>query len=229
MKCRKEDLLLYAVTDRSWLRGHTLYEQVQEALKGGITMLQLREKNLSQQELLEEALQMKRLCEEYHVPLIINDYPEIAKKAGADGVHIGQKDRDLCSTRAMLGPDKIIGVSARTVEQALLAQEQGADYLGVGAAFETGTKQDAEVIPLKRLAKICQAVSIPVVAIGGITKENLDRLKGSGISGIAVVSAVFAQKDIRQAVPRLKEQARRVVSSAAWDAGENGGFDGTIL
>ncbi len=210
LNCRKEDLLLYAVTDRRWLQGHTLYEQVQEALQGGITMLQLREKKLAEQEFLEEAVQMKRLCGRYHVPLIINDDPKIAQRADADGVHIGQEDLDLCSTRAILGPDKIIGVSARTVEQAVLAQEQGADYLGVGAVFQTGTKQDAKVISFERLAEICRSVTIPVVAIGGITEDNMDKLKSSGISGIAVVSAVFAQKDIRQVVKRLREKAMQV-------------------
>lgn len=214
MNGRKEDLLLYAVTDRRWLQGYTLYEQVCEVLQGGITMLQLREKKMAELEFLEEAVRMKRLCDQYHVPLIINDHPGIAKKAGADGVHIGQKDQDLCSTRALLGPDKIIGVSARTVEQAMLAQEQGADYLGVGAVFETGTKQDAQVIPLERLAEICQSVTIPVVAIGGITRENMGRLEGSGISGVAVVSAVFAQKNIRQSVRQLKEQVTQIIPQA---------------
>lgn len=210
MNCRKEDLLLYAVTDRSWLSGHTLYEQVEEALQGGVTMVQLREKKLTEREFLKEAVKMKELCARYHVPLIINDRVDIALMADADGVHIGQKDLDLCIARAMLGPDKIIGVSARTVQQAKLACEQGADYLGVGAVFPTGTKQDAEVISYQRLKEVCEAASIPAVAIGGITKNNLNGLIGSGISGIAVVSAVFAQQDIRSAANALREQLTKL-------------------
>lgn len=210
MNCRKEDLLLYAVTDRSWLSGRTLYEQVEEALQGGVTMVQLREKKLTEREFLKEAVKMKELCARYHVPLIINDRVDVAHKADADGVHIGQKDLDLCIARAMLGPDKIIGVSARTVQQAKLACEQGADYLGVGAVFPTGTKQDAEVISYERLKEVCEAASIPAVAIGGITKNNLNGLIGSGISGIAVVSAVFAQQDIRSAANALREQLTKL-------------------
>ena len=210
MNCRKEDLLLYAVTDRSWLSGHTLYEQVEEALLGGVTMVQLREKKLTEHEFLKEAVKMKELCARYHVPLIINDRVDIARKADADGVHIGQKDLDLCTARAGLGSDKIIGVSARTVEQAKLACEQGADYLGIGAVFPTGTKQDAEVISYERLREVCEAASIPAVAIGGITKDNLHRLFGSGISGIAVVSAVFAQQDIRSAASALREELAKL-------------------
>lgn len=210
MNCRKEDLLLYAVTDRSWLSGHTLYEQVEKALQGGVTMVQLREKKLTEHEFLEEAVKMKELCVRYHVPLIINDRVDIAHMADADGVHIGQKDTDLCTARAVLGPNKIIGVSARTVEQAKLACEQGADYLGIGAVFPTGTKQDAEVISYERLKEVCEAASIPAVAIGGITKNNLNCLFGSGISGIAVVSAVFAQQDIRSAANALREQLTKL-------------------
>lgn len=213
MNCDKKDLLLYAVTDRSWLNGRTLCEQAEEALQGGVTFLQLREKRLSGQELLKEAEAVKELCARYHVPFIINDSVELAKAVDADGVHIGQKDMDVPAARAVLGPDKIIGVSARTVEQARLAQEQGADYLGVGAVFPTGTKQDTEVISPVRLASVCRAVSIPAVAIGGITKDNLAELSGSGISGIAVVSALFAQPDIRKAAKELKERAKEII----WD------------
>lgn len=213
MNCDKKDLLLYAVTDRSWLNGRTLCEQAEEALQGGVTFLQLREKKLSGQELLKEAEAVKELCARYHVPFIINDSVELAKAVDADGVHIGQKDMDVPAARAVLGPDKIIGVSARTVEQARLAQEQGADYLGVGAVFPTGTKQDTEVISFAQLASVCRAVSVPAVAIGGITKDNLAELSGSGISGIAVVSALFAQPDIRKAAMELKEKAKEII----WD------------
>lgn len=211
MDCRKKELLLYAVTDRSWLNGSTLYGQVEQALQGGVTCVQLREKNRSRQELLEEAAEIKMLCARYQAAFIINDDVEAACIVGADGVHVGQKDTDVFTARAALGPDKIIGVSARTVEQAQLAQKQGADYLGVGAVFPTGTKQDAEVISFERLKEVCEAVTIPVVAIGGITKDNLPGLSGSGVSGIAVVSAIFAQPDIRQAAKELKERAKTLL------------------
>uniref|UniRef100_N2AED4 Thiamine-phosphate synthase n=1 Tax=Eubacterium plexicaudatum ASF492 TaxID=1235802 RepID=N2AED4_9FIRM len=206
MNGRKKELLLYAVTDRSWLCGRSLYEQVEEALQGGVTMVQLREKKMSGQAFLSEAEQMKELCAGYRTPLIINDEVEIARAVDADGVHVGQKDTQVRIARAMLGPDKIIGASARTVEQARIACAQGADYLGVGAVFPTGTKQDAEVISYERLTEVCKAVSVPVVAIGGITKDNMDSLFGSGISGIAVVSAIFAQPDIRGAANLLKQK-----------------------
>ncbi len=210
MNCSRKDLLLYAVTDRSWLNGRTLYEQAEEALKGGVTLLQLREKELSEQEFLEEAAEMKKLCARYHVPLIINDQVEIARKIDADGVHVGQSDMEASQARAVLGPHKIIGVSVKTVEQALLAQKQGADYLGCGAAFPTGTKQDTAVISHEQLRAVCEAVTIPVAAIGGITKDNLAGLKGCGISGIAVVSAIFAQKDIMLAAQELKKRAAEI-------------------
>ena len=183
MKCDKKDLLLYAVTDRSWLNGRTLYEQVEEALKGGVTFVQLREKNLDEDAFFEEAQQIKRLCAQYKVPFVINDNVEIAARIGADGVHVGQSDMEALDVRAKLGPDKIIGVSAQTVEQALKAQEHGADYLGVGAVFPTGSKADAVEVGPDRVRAICEAVDIPVIAIGGITKDNVIELKGSGICG----------------------------------------------
>lgn len=206
----KKELLLYAVTDRRWLRGRTLYEQVEEALKGGVTMVQLREKNMPRQELLEEADRLRKLCAGYQVPFLINDDVEAARVTDADGVHLGQEDMGVCQARAALGPDKIIGVSARTVGQAKLAWEQGADYLGTGAVFATGTKQDARVISYEQLREICEAVPIPVVAIGGINADNLYRLRGSGISGIAVVSALFAQPDVCGAARSLKEKMRQM-------------------
>lgn len=207
---KRETLLLYAVTDQSWLHGRTIYEQIEEALQGGATCLQLREKGLSRQQFLEEAKEVKKICARYCVPLIINDDVEIARLTDADGVHVGQKDMEVSAARIALGTDKIIGVSARTVEQALLAQENGADYLGVGAVFPTATKSDASALQKGQLQAICKAVSIPVVAIGGITKENLYQLKGSGICGVAVVSAIFAQPDIIQAAKELKEKAAKL-------------------
>lgn len=210
MNCDKKDLLLYAVTDRAWLKGETLYAQVEKALKGGATFVQLREKNLDKESFLKEAIEIQTLCKEYNVPFVINDSVEIALQMNADGVHVGQKDMEAGDVRAALGPDKIIGVSAQTVEQALLAQERGADYLGVGAVFPTGSKADAVEVGPEVLKEICSAVSIPVVAIGGISKKNVLQLSGSGIDGIAVISAIFAQDDIEAATKELHDLVEMV-------------------
>lgn len=204
MNCDKKDLLLYAVTDRSWLGEHTLYEQVEAAIRGGVTFVQLREKKLDQESFLEEAREIQALCRRHGVPFVINDNVEIAREIGADGVHVGQSDMKARDVRSILGQDKIIGVSAQTVEQALLAQEQGADYLGVGAVFPTGSKDDAVEVDHQVLARICQAVDIPVIAIGGITADNVVSLKGSGICGIAVISAIFAKPDVEEAARSLR-------------------------
>lgn len=203
--CKSEDLLLYAVTDRHWLGDRTLYEQVDEAIKGGATFIQLREKNLDEEHFLKEALEIQKLCKKYGVPFVINDNVEIAKKINADGVHVGQSDMEALNVRDILGPDKIIGVSTQTVEQALKAEAHGADYLGVGAVFPTGSKDDAEVLDRSTLKAICDAVHIPVIAIGGITHDNVKELSGSGICGIAVISAIFAQPDIEHATGELKK------------------------
>ena len=211
MKCAKENLLLYAVTDRHWLDGRTLKEVVLESLEGGVTMLQLREKHLDEAHFLEEAKELQMLCRSWHVPFLINDNVEIALKMNADGVHVGQSDMEAGAVREKLGPDKILGVSARTVEQALLAQERGADYLGVGAVFATGSKADAAELPHETLKAICEAVSIPVVAIGGITAENISQLKGTGICGVAVISAIYAQNNIKEAAEELKEAVDKIV------------------
>ena len=211
MKCDKKGLLLYAVTDRSWLNGETLYSQVEKALQGGATFIQLREKNLDQDHFMEEALELKKLCAAYHVPFVINDNVEIAAKMDADGVHVGQSDMEAGDVRAKLGPDKIIGVSAQTVEQAILAEQRGADYLGVGAMYPTGTKKDATAVTPEVLSEICQAVDIPVVAIGGINKNRLEPLKGTGVDGVAVVSAIFAAEDIEKATRELKEAVREIL------------------
>lgn len=211
MNCTREDLLLYAVTDRSWLKGETLCGQAEKALKGGVTFLQLREKELSREEFVREAKEMKELCRRYKVPFVINDSVEIAAAVDADGVHVGQGDMGAADARGQLGPDKIIGVSARTVEQAVLAQEQGADYIGVGAVFHTGSKADAEEIEMRVLKEICEAVKIPVIAIGGIGPDNIALLKGSGICGIAVISALFAQADIEGAARKLKLLVKEAV------------------
>lgn len=211
MNCDRKDLLLYAVTDRHWLNGATLYEQVEQALKGGTTFVQLREKNLDKEHFMEEARQIKELCREYKVPFVINDSVDIALEMDADGVHVGQSDMEAGDVRAKLGPDKIIGVSAQTVEQALLAEKRGADYLGVGAVFHTGSKADATEVSRETLKEICAAVKIPVVAIGGITKDNLKELSGSGICGIAVISAIFAQPDIEAGTRELRERTEKMV------------------
>ena len=212
MKCDKKSLLLYAVTDRSWLNGKTLCEQVEKAIKGGVTFVQLREKNLDEKSFFEEAVEIQSLCRKYSIPFVINDNVEIARRINADGVHVGQSDMEAVDVRKMLGKDKILGVSVQTVEQALIAQKQGADYLGVGAVFPTGTKKDAEDVSYETLKEICKAVKIPVVAIGGITSDNVSELKNSGISGIAVISAIFAAEDIEFAAKNLKKLTESVVS-----------------
>ena len=211
--CDKKDLLLYAVTDRSWLGEETLYQQVEKTLKGGATFIQLREKHLDDTAFLEEAVELKELCRRYHVPFVINDNVEIALKMDADGVHVGQSDMEAGNVREKLGPDKIIGVSAQTVEQAVLAEQRGADYLGVGAVFPTGSKDDADDVSHETLKAICEAVSIPVIAIGGISRNNVMELAGSGICGIAVISAIFAQPDIEAATKELRTLTEEMVKS----------------
>ena len=212
MKCDKKDLLVYAVTDRSWAKNQTLYKQVEEALRGGATFVQLREKNLDGASFLKEAMEIKELCRRCHVPFVINDHVEIAQKLDADGVHVGQCDMEAGDVRIILGEDKILGVSAQTVEEAVLAERQGADYLGVGAVFHTGSKADAIEVSQETLRNICAAVNIPVIAIGGINKHNVMALKGSGICGIAVISAIFGEKDIYRATVELKELTEQAVS-----------------
>ena len=204
MKCDRQWLRLYAVTDRAWLEGMTLCEAAEQALRGGVTMLQLREQNLEPADFLREARELRALCGRYGVPFLVNDDVEIAAACGADGVHVGQRDMEAGRVRAILGEGKIIGVSAQTVEQARAAEESGADYLGVGAVFPTSTKSDADAVSLDTLREICSAVRIPVVAIGGISAKNLPRLRGTGIAGAAVVSAVFAASDITAASRTLR-------------------------
>lgn len=212
-KLKKENLLLYAVTDRHWLDGESLYSQVEKTLEGGTTFVQLREKDLDEAHFLEEAKEIKKLCAKYQVPFVINDNVDIALEMDADGVHVGQSDMEAGDVRAKLGPDKIIGVSAQTVEQALLAQERGADYLGVGAVFHTDSKADAAEVSHETLKAICDAVDIPVIAIGGISKDNVSELAGSGICGIAVISAIFAEKDIKNATTQLKSLTKKMVEA----------------
>ncbi|MCI1654782.1 MAG: thiamine phosphate synthase [Lachnospiraceae bacterium] len=215
MKFDKKSLLLYAVTDRHWLQGRTLYEAVEQALKGGVSFLQVREKDdmrLSHDEYLKEALQLRDLCRRYQVPFVIDDDVDLALETDADGVHVGQNDMEAGNVREKLGPDKILGVSAHTVKEALLAQERGADYLGVGAVFPTGSKDDAEQVDRAVLSEICRAVDIPVIAIGGITRDNVLSLSGTGIAGIAVISAIFAKNDIQAAARDLRSQTLQAVN-----------------
>ncbi len=211
MNSDKEDLLLYAVTDRTWLNGDTLYNQVEKALKGGATFVQLREKELDQDTFLTKAKEIKELCKKYQVPFVINDNVDIAIAIDADGVHVGQKDMESASVRRKLGPNKIVGVSVQTVEQAILAQQRGADYLGVGAVFQTGSKADADKVSHTTLKAICEAVDIPVIAIGGISKKNVRLLSKTGICGVAVISAIFAQPDIEKATKELNELTKIMV------------------
>ena len=206
MKTTSKDYILYAVTDRQWLGGKSLRDQVEEAIRGGATFVQLREKDLEPDLFFREAVELKALCARYDVPFVINDDVELAVRVDADGVHVGQSDMEAGRVRERLGPEKIIGVSCKTVEQALAAQASGADYLGVGAMFPTGTKADAGATSVETLRAICRAVDIPVVAIGGIGLSNLELLAGTGIDGIAVVSAIFAQKDPEGAARALREK-----------------------
>ena len=209
MNCDKKWMPLYAVTDRAWLDGRTLEDAVEGALRGGATCMQLREKGLSHDAFLREAMSLKALCARYDVPLIINDNVDVAVEAGAAGVHIGQHDAPAAEVRRRIGPDMLLGVSAQTVDQAVKAERDGADYLGVGAVFSTGTKPDADDVRFETLRDICKAVSIPVVAIGGITLGNIAALAGSGIDGVAVVSAIFAAPDIEQATCALRDTVRK--------------------
>ena len=213
MNCDKKDLLLYAVTDRHWLNGRSLRQVVEESLDGGVTMVQLREKQLEEGTFLEEAKELQALCRQRRIPFLVNDNVDIALAMNADGVHVGQSDMEALDVRKKLGPGKIIGVSAQTVEQALLAQAHGADYLGVGAVFPTGSKDDAVEVPFETLKAICQVVRIPVVAIGGISKANVEQLRGSGICGVAVISAIYGAGDIEGAARELKEAVRATVEA----------------
>ena len=210
MKFAESMLRLYAVTDRSWLGEKTLLEQVESAIKGGATCVQLREKNLEFDAFLDEAIQMKKLCSRYGVPCIINDNVEVALRSGADGVHVGQEDMQAKDVRAMIGSGMILGVTAKTVEQAAAAQRAGADYLGSGAVFGSTTKTNARPMSRETLQEICRAVTIPVVAIGGIHLQNIQQLKHTGIHGVAVVSGIFSAVDIEQECRLLLAESRKI-------------------
>lgn len=211
LKVSKESMLLYAVTDRAWLDGKSLYEQVEQSILGGITFLQLREKELDDEEFLKEAIEIKALANKYAIPFVINDNIDIALKCNADGVHVGQTDMEAGKVRKLIGDDKIIGVSVQTVEEAILAEKNGADYLGVGAMFSTSTKQDASLVTFEDLKNICSSVSIPVVAIGGINETNLSMLRGTMIDGVAIVSAIYSKKNIAQATQELHSILKEII------------------
>lgn len=211
MKLSKDDLLLYAITDSSSLDKKVFFEKIEEALQGGVTILQLREKELDEDSFTDEAIEVKSLCRKYGVPLIINDNVNVALKSGADGVHVGIEDMPIDEIRRKTPDSFIIGATCKTVEQAQSAERLGADYMGVGAVFPSPTKKNAVRITREQLKEICSSVSIPAVAIGGITLENVGELQDGGMSGIAVVSAVFSADDIQKAASLLKEKAKSLI------------------
>lgn len=213
MKCDNHAMLLYAVTDRAWVGEQSLYEQVESALKGGVTCVQLREKELDEEAFLKEAMELSALCKRYGVPFFVNDNVEIAIRCSADGVHVGQEDMEATQVRSKVGEHMMVGVSVHSVEEALIAVANGADYLGVGAMFSTSTKTDVDVLPKEILRDICAAVDVPVVAIGGISKKNISQLSGTGVDGAALVSAIFAADDIEQECRFLRKLSEEMVNA----------------
>lgn len=211
MRCDRRHMLLYAVTDRSWLGERTLCQQVEAALRGGVTCVQLREKELEKAAFLREARDICALCRRYGVPFIVNDDVDIALESGADGVHVGQEDMAAGDVRRRVGEDMLLGVSVHTVEEARRAVRDGADYLGLGAVFPTGTKADAEPMSGETLRAICAAVEVPVVAIGGLNRRNILQLSGSGVDGVALVSAIFSAEDIEGTCRELRALSERMV------------------
>ncbi len=213
MKCDKRHMLLYAVTDRAWVGTQTLYEQVEDALRGGVTCVQLREKALSDEDFLQEAKEIHALCRRYGVPFIVNDNVDVAVACGAEGIHVGQEDMAAGDVRRRVGDGVLLGVSVHTVAEAREAVANGADYLGLGAVFPTSTKTDVDQMPKETLRAICQAVDVPVVAIGGINRGNIGKLAGSGVDGVALVSAIFSASDIQAACRELRKLAERMVGA----------------
>lgn len=211
MKCDKRHMLLYAVTDRAWTGKQTLYEQVEAALKGGVTCVQLREKELDETAFLQEAKELCALCRRYGVPFLVNDNVEIAIACGADGIHVGQEDLTAGEVRRRVGENMILGVSVHTVEEACQAVRDGADYLGLGAVFPTSTKTDVEQMSNETLRAICDAVDVPIVAIGGINRGNILKLAGSGVDGVALVSAIFSAEDIERTCRELRAMSEEMV------------------
>ena len=211
MKLDKSAMLLYAVTDSTWLNGRKLIDDVEDVLKAGATFIQLREKNATYEETVALAREIKKLTDKYHVPFVIDDNVEAAKEVDADGVHIGQSDTEAKRARDILGENKIIGVSAGNLKEAIDAEKNGADYIGIGAMFDTSTKKDHTDMTFEEAKKITDTVKIPVVAIGGINKNNILELKGTGIDGVAVISAIFAQPDRYSAAKELLELSKEIV------------------
>lgn len=215
LKLKKDDvkkaMLLYAITDRTWLGNNSLYKQVEDAIKGGATFIQLREKNMSYEKFLEEAKKIKEITDKYGVPFVINDNVEIAKEIDADGVHVGQSDTEAKRAREILGKDKIIGISAGNLKEAIDAEKNGADYIGIGAMFHTDTKSDATSVTFEEAKEITGKVNIPVVAIGGINSENILSLKGTGVDGVAVISAIFSHENIYDATHKLRKLAEELI------------------
>lgn len=209
---KAEDLMVYAITDRYWLNGAKLADQVEDVLKNGATFLQLREKSFTHEEMVAEAKEIKAIAAKYQVPFVINDDIYAAKEIYADGVHIGQSDMEYRKAREILGEDKIIGLSAGNLQEAIDAEKMGADYIGVGAVFHTDTKKDTTAMSFEELKEITDTVSIPVVAIGGISADNLMQLAGTGIDGISVISAIFGQEDPGAATKKLVELTREMLS-----------------
>lgn len=213
MKCDKRHMLLYAVTDRAWTLKQTLYQQVEAALKGGVTCVQLREKELDEAAFLQEARDICALCRRYGVPFIVNDNVDIAAACGADGVHVGQEDLAAGEVRRRVGENMILGVSVHTVEEARQAVRDGADYLGLGTVFPTSTKTDVDVMPRGTLQAICGAVDVPIVAIGGLNRDNILQLAGSGVDGVALVSAIFSAENIEETCRELRILSEKMVNS----------------
>lgn len=215
MKCDKHTMLLYAVTDRAWVGRQSLYEQVESALKGGVTCVQLREKELDEAAFLQEAMEISALCRRYGVPFFVNDNVEIAIQCHADGIHVGQEDLNAAKVRQRVGEGMMIGVSVHSVDEAMEAVKNGADCLGVGAMFSTSTKNDADVLTMETLREICAEVDIPVVAIGGIDKNNITQFTGTGVDGVALVSAIFGAEDIERECRLLYKLSEKLTKSEA--------------
>ncbi len=229
MKLDKKDLELYAVTDRAWLNGRNLEDDVLEAILGGATIIQLREKDITDEEFIEIAFRVKKVCNEYKIPFIINDNLNVMLAVDADGIHVGQSDIEASFIRSKIGKDKILGVSCQTAIEAIKAEEAGADYLGVGSIFNTSTKKDALEVSVKTLRDICDKTRIPVIAIGGINLNNIKELKNTMIDGVAVISAIFKQNNIKEATMLLRKEVEKIIFNGDDYSLYILDYDGTII